>query len=67
MTDTGRRTLVLGLLFAGIGGAADAKPRAPRKSPGGGKGHGGGSRGCGSRGGPGGQRDKNGKCPSWNK
>lgn len=25
------------------------------------------ARGCGSRGGPGGKRDKNGKCPSWGK
>ena len=50
------------LLFAGLGSAADAKPRAPRKSPGGGMGH-----GCGSRGGPGGPREKNAKCPSWKK
>lgn len=25
------------------------------------------ARACGSRGGPGGPRDKNGKCPSWRK
>lgn len=67
MAEVGRRTFVLGLLFAGFSGVAEAKPRGPRKAPRGGKGHGGGSKGCGSRGGPGGSRDKYGKCPSWKK
>lgn len=75
MTDKNRRSLLLGLCALGLGVSVEAEARGGRRGGrgsrgghGGGHSGGGGSRGgCGSKGGPGGPRDKNGKCPSWNK
>ncbi len=64
----GRRSLMFAALLAGMAGAVEAKGRGG--SRGGGKRYkhgGGGGGGCGSRGGPGGPRDANGKCPSRKK
>lgn len=81
MQSKTRRTLLLGL-FAGalaVTMDAEAKGRSGRRSGGGrskgakggygsgGNGSGDDSNGCGTKGGPGGPRDKNGKCPGWKK
>lgn len=70
MVKSTRRTLLLGLLGAGLGMTADANAKGGRSGRRGRSGgHGGrssgGNAGCGSRGGPGGARDANGKCPGW--
>lgn len=77
-----RRTFMLGLCAAGLAVTGDAEARGGRsgRRSGGGSGRskggkggygsggsGGNDSGCGSRGGPGGPRDKNGKCPGWKK
>lgn len=56
MPATTRRRFLGGLITAFVASAALALPDAAQAA-----------RGCGSRGGPGGKRDKNGKCPSWGK
>lgn len=81
MSSTTRRFFVLSLLATGLAATADAHAkggRSGRRSGGSrskdsgnrggyGSGNGGGDSGCGSRGGPGGPRDANGKCPGWKK
>lgn len=56
MPATTRRRFLGGLITALVASAALALPDAAQAA-----------RGCGSRGGPGGKRDKNGKCPAWRK
>lgn len=72
MENRSRRGFVLSLAAAGLSIAFEAEARGSRSGhhgsahSKGGSGRGGSSE-CGSRGGPGGPRDKNGKCPSWKK
>lgn len=72
MKISSRRGFMQGLAAAGLAIAFEAEARGSRsgrRSSGhskGGSGRGGSSE-CGYRGGPGGPRDKNGKCPSWKK
>ena len=56
MPALARRRFLGGLVTSRAASAALALPDAAQAA-----------RGCGSRGGPGGKRDKNGKCPSWRK
>lgn len=66
-----RRSVLLACLFGGVIGSAEAKGQRGGRSKGSHSmpkhGGGGGSSGCGSRGGPGGPRDANGKCPGRKK
>ena len=56
MPALARRRFLGGLITAAVETVVLALPDAAQAA-----------RGCGSRGGPGGKRDKNGKCPSWRK
>jgi len=82
MADHTRRTFMLGLFAVGLAVTVDAEARggrSGRRSDGGGGrskggkggygsgGSGGDDSGCDSRVGPGGPRDKDGKCPRWQK